>query len=208
VAVYGTSRVVGAGLSANRRARRTRRPPLPPAGSYNPDLDAARAAAGRGILDTRQDTELGLARAGQDYGLGVEDLNRGLADRKFDYTRNTQALQRSFNILAGRQAQAQRQMGVSGGGAVLQAAAKRKTNQHFAQQGLDDSLARARRDTGIGIGRLGLGYNRQVTDFGMGLSRAERENSQYGLDLNAQRYFQAAQSNWEPPAWYKKKMGY
>jgi hypothetical protein len=53
-----------------------------------------------------------------------------------------------------------------------------------------------------------LGYNRQVTDFGMGLSRAERENSQYGLDLNAQRYFQAAQSGWEPPAWYKKKMGY
>jgi hypothetical protein len=102
---------------------------------------------GAGSLDTRQDTELGLARAGQDYGLGVEDLNRGLADRKFDYTRNTQALQRSFNILAGRQAQAQRQMGVSGGGAVLQAAAKRKTNQHFAQQGLDDSLARARRAT-------------------------------------------------------------
>jgi hypothetical protein len=89
----------------------------------------------RGILDTRQDTELGLSRAGQDYSFGQEDLKRGLGDQEADYTRNTQALQRSFNILAGQQAQAQRQMGVSGGGAVLQAAAKRKANQGIQQRG-------------------------------------------------------------------------
>jgi hypothetical protein len=196
-------------------------PPLPPAGSYDPALDAQRSAANRGILDTRQDTELGLGRAGQDYGLGVEDLQRGQTrgtedlDRTQqrgdeDYGRNTQLLQRSFNILAGQQAQAQRQMGVSTGGAVLQAAAKRQANQGIQQQGLDlahtrlgEDVARGRtrlgEDTGEGIGRLGLGYNRQVTDFTTGLSRANRENTAFGLDVNAQRYFQAAQSGWQPP---------
>jgi hypothetical protein len=194
---------------------------LPPAGSYDPALDAQRAAANRGILDTRQDTELGLSRAGQDYGLGVEDLNRTQTrgteelDRtqsrgNQDYGRDTQALQRSFNILAGTQAQRRQQMGVSTGGAVLQAAAKRRVNQAIQQQGLDlahtrlgEDVTRARtrlgEDTGIGVGRLGLGYNRQVTDFTTGLSRANRENTAFGLDVDAQRYFQAAQSGWEPP---------
>jgi hypothetical protein len=188
---------VSAGLKGG--VRQPPKPPLPPAGSYNPDLDAARAAAGRGILDTRQDTELGLARAGQDYGLGVEDLNRGLADRTDAFHRNTEALQRSFNVLAGQQANAQRQMGLTGGGALLQAATKRQANQQIQQRSLNEDQLRAVRDTNIGIGRLGVGYNRQVTDFGTGLSRAERENSQYGLDLNAQRMFQATQSGWEPP---------
>jgi hypothetical protein len=196
-------------------------PPLPPAGSYDPALDAQRAAANRGILDTRQDTELGLSRAGQDYGLGVEDLQRGQTRGNEDIARaggrlnedfrtNTQALARSFNILAGQQAQAQRQLGVSTGGAVLQAAAKRKANMGIQRQALETGYQRGAQDlatqrnrltedTGLGIGRLGVGYNRQVTDFGTAGSRAERENTMFGLDVNAQRYFQAAQSGWTPP---------
>jgi hypothetical protein len=174
--------------------------PLPPAGSYNPDLDAARAAASRGILDTRQDTELGLSRAGQDYTFGVEDLNRGLQDHTDAFHRNTEALQRSFNILAGRQQeQANGQLLGGGGGALLQAAAKRKENQGIQQQGLNEDQLRAVRDTNIGIGRLGVGYTRQTKDAVRDLGRAERENTAYGLDLDAQRYFQAAQSGWEPP---------
>jgi hypothetical protein len=173
--------------------------PLPPAGSYNPDLDAARAAAGRGILDTRQDTELGLSRAGQDYSFGVEDVNRGFGRAQEDYTHNTEALKRSFNILAGRQQEQANGQLLGGGGALLQAAAKRTANQGIQQGTLDLGLRRATQDKDTAIGRLGVGYNRQVTDFGTGLSRAERENASYGLDLNAQRYFQAAQSGWEPP---------
>lgn len=184
------------------------KPPLPPAGSYDPALNAQLDASHRGILDVRQDTELGLSRAGQDFTFGSEDLNRGLARGEQDYARNTGMLQRSFNILAGQQAQAQRQMGVSTGGAVLQAAAKRKANQAVQQQGLDVGIARAREDTATGLGRLGVGYNRQVTDFTTGQSRAERENTAFGGDVLAQKYFQAAQSNWEPPpvpSWARKK---
>lgn len=215
----GSFGVVGAGLSNGIHLKPT--PPKPPAGSYNPDLDAARAAAGRGILDTRQDIELGLARAGQDYTFGKEDVqrtfDRGTQDlttahqrNDQDFATNTNLLQRSFNILAGQQAGQQRQMGVAGGGAALQAAAKRQENQGIQQTGLNTSHQRANEnilreagrlgeDRGTGLGRLGVGYNRQVTDFGTQGYRAERENKQYGLDIDAQRYFQAAQTGWEPP---------
>jgi hypothetical protein len=119
-------------------------------------------------------------------------------------------LQRSFNVLAGRQQEGANQSGLVGGGALLQAAAKRKVNQGVQQQGLDMGLRRGTedlatqygrldQDTSRGIGQLGVGYNRQVTDSGTALSRAERENTAFGLDVNAQRYFQAAQSGWEPP---------
>jgi hypothetical protein len=135
-------------------------PPLPPAGSYDPALDAQRSAANRGILDTRQDTELGLGRAGQDYGLGVEDLQRGQTrgtedlDRTQqrgdqDYGRNTQAAAAVVQHPRGEQAQAQRQMGVSTGGAVLQAAAKRKANQGIQQQGLDLAHTRLGEDVAV-----------------------------------------------------------
>ena len=174
---------------------------LPSQGSYNPDLDAAERAATRGLGQLRQDTELGLARAGQDYTFGREDLNRGLSRGEEDYRTNTQALQRSFNILAGRQQENANAAGVLRGGAMLQAAAKRKENQGIQQGGLDTSIGRLRQDTQTGLGRLDVGYNRQVSDFGTAQQRATDENTFYGQDIAAQRFFQASQpgSGWTPP---------
>jgi hypothetical protein len=201
--------------------RRPPPPPLPPAGSYDPALDAARNAASRGLLDTRQDTGLQLGRAGQDYSLGVEGLQRAqtrgtedIATQRLrgnqDYSQNTALLRRSFNILAGKQQESANAAGLIGGGALLQAAAKRQANQGIQQQALDvghtrlnEDLTRAGtrlgEDTQTGIGQLGLGYTRQTTDLSTGLQRATRENTQFGLDTAAQRAYQATQSGWDPP---------
>ena len=175
--------------------------PRPPVGSYNPDLDAAERAAGRGVTQLQQDTALGLRRAGEDYGFSRDDLNLGLTRGEQDYTTNTQALARSFNILAGRQQEGANAAGVLRGGAMLQAAAKRKENQGIQQAGLDTGINRLREDTRTGLGRLDVNYNRQVTDFGTAQTRAQDENRFYGGDIAAQRYWQASQpgSGWTPP---------
>lgn len=205
-----------------------RGPVLPPSGTYDPALDAALAASHRGLLDVRQDSALGLTRAGQDYTFGQEDINRtqarGTEDLNRtqsrgdeDFTRNTQALQRSYNILAGQQQEGRNAALLGGGGgAALQAAQKRQANQAIEQGGLNlahtrlgedvaTSRTRLGEDTQTGLGRLGVGFNRQVTDYGTGEIRAQREDTQFGLDTNSQRYFQAAQYGWQPPKKPKRR---
>jgi len=174
-------------------------PPLPPAGSYDPALDAARRAASRGLLDTQQDTGRDLGRAGVDYSLGVEDANNQFSTTRSDYDRNKMLLQHSFQVLAGQQQQSANAAGLIDGGALLQSAAKRKWNQDTQQQALDTDLNRARQARDTQIGRLGLGYTRQTSDLATGGQRALREDTQFGLDTEAQKAFQATQANWDPP---------
>jgi hypothetical protein len=196
-------------------------PPLPPSGSYDPSLDAQRAAAQRGLGDLRQDTALGNTRAAVDYGLGVEDygrqygrgaadLNLALGRGESDYSRNVGLLQRSYTQLARRQAEAGRAHGVLSGGLAARAAAIRAQNEAIDQQPLDTGISRLRQDTqtqlgrlgedrDLGIARLGLGYDRGVTDRGTALTRAERENTQFGLDVGTQEAYQAGQAGWAPP---------
>jgi hypothetical protein len=50
-------------------------PPIP-SGSYDPALDAQLYAAQRGYGDTAADVGTQTLRAGDDYGLNVEDINR------------------------------------------------------------------------------------------------------------------------------------
>jgi hypothetical protein len=196
-------------------------PPRPPAGSYDPALDAARDAARRGLGDVRQDTALAGTRAAADFQFGQDDLNRGYtrgtedldaAGRRGeeDYQRNVGMLKRSYDILAGRQAEGANVQGVMGGGALLEAAAKRQANQGIEQQGLDTQIGRQREDIAqsrarlgedrdTGIGRLGLDYERGNADRALGLARAGREDTAFGLDTAAQRAYQAAGAGYVPP---------
>ena len=220
------------------------RPPAPPAGTYDPSLDAQVAAAQRGFGDLRSDVETQGLQAQQDYGLSVESINRqrgwnledlgrdyqrGLADldTRFtrgseDYNRGVAQLQRNYDRLARGQRQAGNAAGVIRGGAMLQAAAKRAGNQAWERQPLDTGWNREQQDIGtsrsrIGedyntgvartnaaadwdIGMAGLGYQRQGSALNTQLTRAGRENTAFGLDVAAQRAYQAAGAGWDPGA--------
>jgi hypothetical protein len=174
-------------------------PPRPPAGSYDPSLDAAREAAERGYGDLRQDIETAGTRADVDYGLGRESVGRGFGRYEEDYRRNTDMLKQSFQRLAARQGENMNQMGVLNGGAALEAAAKRAANQAQEQRQLDTGYNRAVEDRDLAYGQLDLGYQRGGIDRTRQLERAGRENTAFGLDTGAQIAFQAAQSGWVPP---------
>lgn len=206
-------------------------PPPPPAGSYDPALDAQGYAAQRGLLDLEQDIRTANTRGTVDYGLSRDDITRQ-RDRGFfdldtarsrgdeDYRRNIEMLQRSYQQLGNRQSQQMRTQGVARGGAALQAASKRQANQAIDRQPIDTNyqrfsadnrLARTRlgEDSDLAFGRLALMSappdasnpfgGREFQDRTTQLTRAQREGSAFGLDLNAQRYYQAAGAGWMPP---------
>jgi hypothetical protein len=121
----------------------------------------------------------------------VEASKRGLADLVMDTDTNRSRLasdyglavagiQRQTQLTGQQQAGQQRAQGIRGGG-VLAAAMVRAENQQRA------------------IDPLSLNYARQNEDMTTGLSRAQRENTQFGLDVTAQRFFQATQSGWKAP---------
>lgn len=217
---------------------------MPPSGSYDPSLDAQEWAAQRGLFDLGQDTNTANIRGTVDYGLAQDQINRsntrGLQDLQSqqqqvdtgyartgeDYQRQLGLLQRSYQQLGNRQSQQQRAMGVAGGGAALQAAAKRAQNQTLDRQPLDTAYQRAGQDhqtalDQIGVARTRLGEDTQLQQgmlalqsappdannpFGgrdwqdrtTALTRAQREGSAFGIDLNAQRFYQAAGAGWQP----------
>jgi hypothetical protein len=174
-------------------------PPRPPAGSYDPALDAAREAANRGYGDVQRDTERDLEYAGQDFQFGQDAANQAFNRYEADFNTNTSMLKRQYDILAGRQAEQANVSGVFGGGALLEAAAKRQTNHGLEQTQLDTGLARAREDRDIGIGRMGVDYQRGTDALRLGQTRAGRENQAFGLDTAAQRAYQAAGMGYVPP---------
>lgn len=158
-------------------------PPPIPAGSYDPALDAQLGQAQRGLGDTLQDIATSSSRATTDYGLSLDALNRqqgrsgsdltqqrddalgtlgtNLQRGQEDYGRNTQMLAQSYQRLQGQQNQAANAAGVLTGGAVLQAAAKRKANQAQDQQGLDTSWQRAQADNAQSVGLVNRDYATQ-----------------------------------------------
>lgn len=192
----------------------------PPPGSYDPTIDANYAAAGRGLFDLRQDVERANTRAGSDLSLAVgADGTSGvgqqkawsLADNMRSRTRSqedhgtaTANLTRQYGNLGRSQAQQAQQAGAVGGGGLAQALLKRTANQGREQAGLDTSLSRTLADLSQSdqrieksaedrVGGLTLDYNRGVEDRNqVQVPRAQREYTQFGLDSERQRSFQAA----------------
>lgn len=175
--------------------------PPKPTGYFDPALEAQRRAAGRGYLDTRQDTSLAGTRAAVDYGLANDDLARRRSDYEADYGRNVGLLTKNYTDLGTSQDERANAYGVvPGGGAALQSAAKRATNMASDRAGLDQSRSQFLAGITDAQGQLDVNYGRGVDDRTLGLSRAGRENTLYGQDINAQEAYQAAQNNYIAPA--------
>jgi hypothetical protein len=201
----------------------------PPAGTYDPGLDASQRAAGRGFNDLRQDLDrdgqrastaytLGTARLGEDEAFETGGLDQAQARLGQDHSRATADLGRQFQILGSNQAQAGAAAGLGGGGFAAQAARKRAANQGLEQQGLDLQRDRGTEDITRQRGRMATMFGRARddagTDFQYGqddrstaLARGGRENTFYGQDVADQRFFQASQAGWRPAAKPKKKKG-
>jgi hypothetical protein len=149
-------------VAARRRRTFTPyRPPTPPAGSYDPSLDAQLAAARRGLSDLQGQIGTQQARdvtdyaaqqeaLGQQAGYNREDLSAAPGSRDFagarsrteDYNRNVAMLTRQYGQLGRNQLQGANQAGVIRGGALLQSAAKRAENQAIDRQPLDTNYQR------------------------------------------------------------------
>lgn len=196
-------------------------PARPPAGYYDPALDAQLRASQRGLIDLRQDTELGDARAAQDYTFGMEGYGRERArgyedilrsrDRGYeDIDRQVMLLQRGYQQLARRQGEGNRLAGVMSPGMLAKQMQIRAANMAIEQQPLTTartrlgedygrSYARIGEDYNVGTGRLGVDYARGGFDRGTALTRAEREQGEFGLDIGEQQRYQATQAGWVPP---------
>lgn len=159
------------------------RPPAPPAGSYDPSLDAQLAAARRGLTDlqsqigTQQardvtDYAAAMGQQGASYGRAQAGLLQSYEDRKADlqlqrnrtqedYTWSNSLRNRQFNILGRNQMQAANAAGVLRGGALLQAAARRAENQGIQQRAADTTYGRQIGDIDTAYGRAGRDYEQQ-----------------------------------------------
>jgi hypothetical protein len=186
--------------------------------------------ADTGIANTRDTVDYGLNRDDvlRAQTRGLEDLTTS-RDRGYgDVDRQVAVLQRGYQTLAGNQRQQFQAHGLAYGGAALQAAAKRQANEAFDQQPLD--VARARigedftrqsarlgEDAGLQLGRLALDYappdaanplgGRRFQDRTTALTRAQREDAAFGLDIGQEKVFQATQGGWVPPEPPKRPRG-
>lgn len=174
-------------------------PTRPPSNTYDPNLDAQQRAAQRGFQDLQADTALAGGRALEDYGLGVQNLQQARARGLADIATAETGVRRDFSTLATAQAGQQRSAGVSGGGTALAAAAARAQNQQLALDPLQTQRVRLNENTDAAIGAAGVDYTRGVTDRTTALDRAGRENTFFGQDIGAQRFYQARGTGYIPP---------
>lgn len=180
----------------------------PPPGTYDPALDQGLAAATRGYGDLQQDYDVGKARGEDDYNTGLSDLlrghtragedfdtqgreldtgyNRSLSDLLSartrgteDYGQNIQTLERNYQRLGGQQGQAAAARGVTSGGALLQALAKRTENQSIERKPIDTGYNRFMDDSRAGESRLG-------EDYQSGRSALDRARLREGEDYARQ----------------------
>lgn len=180
-----------------------------------------------GLTQNSQDSQYAQDQLATAHNRAFVDVGTGLTRAKENHDTALANLARSYNILGQNQAQSANAAGLVQGGALAQAASKRAANQAIDQQPIDTSYSRevqnletqgqranedygtqSARDTllsGRNVGQLGLSYQRQTQDANTALSRAQRENKFYGLGINQQRAFQAAQFGYTPPTPKRKR---
>ena len=198
--------------------------PRPPAGSYDPILNAQARASGRGLGDLTRDIERQRERGAEDYGTQGGLLDRGqdrtLADILTGETRTREDKDRAiadldlqYDRLATRQAEGARVAGVTSQGLLNKSAQVRDANETRDQQPILTSFNRAMQDFGTARTRTGEDYGTQKSlldrDYGRTygqfgdlttqLTRAGRENQFFRQDIAEQRAYQAAQTGWKAP---------
>jgi hypothetical protein len=179
----------------------------PPAGTYDPALDAQQRQATRGLADYKLDFTRDYGTPGQgvpsgrvwnDYQIALANLNLGQTRETQDFGTATGNLARNYGILRQNQLQSGNQAGLLGGGYIAQATKAREGNQTRELGLLTQAHTRAGEDFGKSKAALGLTYTRATTDAATALSRAIRENTAFGTDLSQARWYES-KGKFNPP---------
>lgn len=142
-------------------------------------LQAAAKRAANMAID-RQPLDTSRARLGQDYTTNTSRLGE-------DYRTNTSRLGEDYTTNSGRLGE------------------DYSTNSSRLGQDFATGTGRLTQDTANQLGQLGIGYQRTTDDAATALARAQREAGQFGIDTEAQKAFQVAQSGYVPPPPPKKR---
>lgn len=196
-------------------------PDRPPTGTYDPSIDAQQRGVQRGFQDVqtdagRQRLELGTDTTFAQRAIDLQaarslsDLLRARERGGQDFAAGNAARERGFARVAQSQTSAAQRRGVLRGGTLAAALAARnaekqrqqaEAQQTFERFLADNSQARGRvaEDQGVAAGRLGVMSQRQGAAIDTTEQRAGRESVNFGLDANAQRWFQAGQMGVQAP---------
>ena len=175
-------------------------------GRQGEDYTTAQAAINRNLGYGQSDVNRSADRS-------LADLLTNRTRAGEDYRTNIAGLDRNYARLGSAQTQSARAAGVQRGGALAQSLAKRTANQAIDRQPIDTSFSRFNQDSALQQGRIGedrgtalarLGegaaadlsglktnYLRGAEDANTQLGTAGRENQYFGLDANAQKFYQA-----------------
>jgi hypothetical protein len=197
-------------------------PTKPPAGTYDPGLDASERANSRGLLDLQQDTDTGNQRADtqhtqtlaqllQSRDRGLTDLSTALSRGSEQYDNQTFDLGLGYRKLGQAQTGAATRGGFVDTGTIAASGGARAANQGRDQGRLDVANQERIADNQLAQGRLNEDYTTAKTqadteyqygvdDRSTGLSRALREGNFFGQDTAAARMYQATSSGlYTPP---------
>lgn len=187
-------------LARDRRRKRKFTPhdPLkrPPAGLYDPAIDAEDDAARRGFGYAQED-------ATRDEGRSMEDLSIARGDIERTRTRQLGDIDRGFKTLGINQTMSARRAGVDQGGGAILSQQVRAANQGRENQQVFDEYGNpaAAGDYGHAGRELDLSFTRNTTDRNTGLSRSLTERDAFSAAAQESRFAQAKQvdPNWKAP---------
>lgn len=171
----------------------------PPPNTYDPNLDAQQRAGNRGLADLLADIGLKGERSSSDYITAQGDLNRRRTEGLADYGRQRDSVNLGYQQLGNRQAQSTNAAGLVGGGALAQATEKRGVNNARDLAPITLNEQRLNEGTDRALGQLSQNFQRSGVDDATQLSRAQRENTFFGQDLGASRFYQATGTGYVAP---------
>lgn len=199
-------RIGGAGIGAGNALTRASggaqmgatQPPIP-AGAYNPIRDIELNAGKRGAQNTIEDFGTRESRGAANYLLSEEGVKRQESEQTQDRNTALQALQRSFQRLGVRQGEQANAAGVLRGGALLQSAAKRAANEGIGRTGIETTYNRQQEADQRQLGALALQRQGDQQENATGISRAEREQGQFGIDTETLKAREASENGYRAP---------
>jgi len=150
-------------------------PAVIPSSAYNPTLDIELAAGKRGTRNTIEDLLTKGTRGEQGFALDQAEVKRQEGEQGQEHQRALAALAQNYERLGGRQTEQANAAGVSRGGALLQAAMKRKANEGKAAEPINLNYQHQQEGDQRSLARLALSRQQEGEDIGTGVSRAERE---------------------------------
>lgn len=174
-------------------------PPPIPAGAYNPIRDIELNNGKTTLGNTLEDLLTKQTRASSDTSLSEEGIGTREKEEGENHDEALKAIADSFKKLSVRQGEQARTAGVTRGGALLQAAAKRAANETKTREPVDQTFTREQATDQTARGQLALKAQREAEDVGRESARAEREQGQFGIDTKTLEAREASDNGYVSP---------